>query len=210
MPPSFDRSVFTIAWWIGMAALVVLVVTGIWLSFVYQPAPSDAWDDLGLGGDSPSALITWAHVAAAWTIAGAAAVGGVAGLLDARRRPFSRVAMVLTLPAIWLSIQLGRMLPWDQLALEAVTVNGNLSGVNIGAILRDDLRFLLIDGREVEPDAYLATFIAHLVIAALVVAGWLILRTIGAASSAEPPSEGMDSGVERPAEPMRDRGPAPR
>ena len=70
--PITGHSIFTVAWWVGMLALAVLVVTGIWLSFAYQPSPAEAWDDLGLGGTSPSATLTWVHVAAARVVAGAA------------------------------------------------------------------------------------------------------------------------------------------
>lgn len=187
------HSIFTVAWWVGMLALAVLVVTGIWLSFAYQPSPAEVWDDLGLGGTSPSAPLTWLHVAAAWVVAGAAVVAAIAGLLDRGRRGSPRVAIALTLPAIWIAVQLGRMLAWDQIALWAVTAGSNLSGVNVDEILGDEFRFFLIDGREIDPDQYLGVFVAHLVVAAVVVAGWVVIGAISTRTLANGPQRQVGS-----------------
>ena len=202
-----ERSIFTVTWWVGLCALVVVVVTGVWLSFAYRPSAADAWDDLGMGGSSPSATLTSLHLAAAWTLAGSAAVGALVGLLDLRRGLSPRVAMVLTVPAVWLSFQLGRLLPWEQLALWAVVPPSGLSGVNVRAILRDDIRFLLVDGREVDPDVYLAAVLAHFVVAAILVAGWVTLGAIGSAGRVRRSQQRTGQVEDRPDRPLSRAGP---
>ena len=194
----------------GLLALVVVVVTGIWLSFAYRPSAADAWDDLGMSGTSSSATLTSFHLAAAWTLAGSAAVGAIAGLLDLRRGRSPRVAMVLTVPAVWLSFQLGRLLPWEQLALWTVVPPSGLSGVNVGAILRDDIRFIFVDGREVDPDVYLAAVLAHLMVAALLVAGWVTLGAIGSARRVGRSRQRQGQAEDRPARPLSRAGPSSR
>ena len=82
-----------------------------------------------------------------------------------------------------------------------------LSGVNVGAILRDDIRFILVDGREVDPGVYLAAVLAHLVVAALLVAGWVTLGAIGSARRVGRSRQRQGQVEDRPARPLSRAGP---
>ncbi len=175
--PITERTIFAVAWWVGVGALLGLVVTGVWLSVAYQPSPAAAWDDLGRGETSPSATLTWIHVAAGWILAGVGVVASLVGLFDRFRHPISRILMGLTLPAIWLSFLLGRMLPWDQIALRAVTVGSDLSGINVAEIVGDEFRFIIVNGREIDPDRFLAVFAAHVVVAVFLLVAWVAAGT---------------------------------
>ena len=53
----------------------------------------------------------------------------------------------------------GSELPWDQLALRAVTVGTNVDGY--GIFFGDDVRFVFIGGREVDPDTLVRWLLVH-------------------------------------------------
>jgi len=50
-------------------------------------------------------------------------------------------------------------LPWDQLALWAVTVGGNMAGYT--PVFGEQLRFVMIDGKEIGPNTLLRWYVAH-------------------------------------------------
>src|SRR5687767_6161106 len=94
-----------------LLAFAVLVVSGLFLTFHYRPTY----------GEDHGATI--AHRVAAFAAIGLAAV--LAGCGIVRRRLWS-IGVVLVLVA---AVVTGDDLPWSQLALWAVTVGGDFSGV---------------------------------------------------------------------------------
>jgi len=78
----------------------------------------------------------------------------------------------------------GFLLPWDQLALSAVTVGSNPRGYRV--LFDPVVRFVLIGGVEVSPQTLIRWLLLHmlflgLALGALVVLGWRRQRAVVAA-----------------------------
>jgi quinol-cytochrome oxidoreductase complex cytochrome b subunit len=73
---------------------------------------------------------------------------------------------------------LGRLLPWDQLALWAVTTARG-SGLGVAMTFNSRVKYVLIDGREVSASTYHWWAMAHVALSALVVLALVLvwLRT---------------------------------
>jgi quinol-cytochrome oxidoreductase complex cytochrome b subunit len=86
----------------------------------------------------------------------------------------------------------GRLLPWDQLALWAVTTGSNGEFDGVRAVFSSQAKFVTINGREVSPSTYEFWAYAHLGLAVLVgVALTLVwLRTKERGPVAPPAPEG--------------------
>lgn len=138
----------TIVLWALTAAVVVLAATGVALYFAYRPDSAASWPDVSgpLWNDITfGSVVRDVHGWAAWLALPTAVVAGVP--LARRARPTERVApglatgVGLVLVVVAASVT-GYLLPWDQLALFAVTVGTNISGYTW---LRDgSVRFVLI------------------------------------------------------------------
>ena len=68
----------------------------------------------------------------------------------------------------------GRLLPWDQLALWAVTVGHDVGG-GVRMVMHDEVKFVLIDGREISPSTYEFWAYAHLGLTALVLVALVLV-----------------------------------
>jgi quinol-cytochrome oxidoreductase complex cytochrome b subunit len=147
--------------------LVVLGASGAWLWWDYRP-DQDQW-------------IRDVHQVAALALLIVAVALLVLAILRRRqlRVPgvLAAVGGFVTVGAAYLT---GRLLPWDQLALWAVTVGNDVGGV----VMHDEVKFIVIDGREVSPSTYQAWAYAHLVLSALVVVA-LVLVWLRAADRTE-------------------------
>ncbi len=171
---------------VAMAA--VLAVTGVWLTFTYRPDAAQAWTDL----DSPAAGIGWAQLI--HQVASALLVLLVIALLVvgvvATRRWRSTTALLVTTIALAYT---GLLLPWDQLALWAVTVGRNYQGM-LSAAFSDDVRFVLIRGVEISQGTLRLWFMVHAVALALIFFSLLVLTARSAywplPASPAPPTSG--------------------
>jgi quinol-cytochrome oxidoreductase complex cytochrome b subunit len=146
--------------------LVVLAVTGVWLWFRYVPSASAAWSELHLTGDTQG-WIRPTHRIASWftillaTIALVMVIGR--RLHRGRSGIIAGVGLVVTALAASFT---GHLLPWDQLALWAVTVGNDVKGVQ--AIFRGEIKYILIGSHEVSPGTYRVWAISHVVVGVLV------------------------------------------
>ena len=178
-----------------VAELLLLVPTGVYLVFRYRPKPVNAWNDIeALRGHGPyltdviRALHDWSSFLLLWT---AIALAAVAVVDEVRRRRFRIVAGVAALPFVAaLASFTGYLLPWDQLALWAVTVGSNYGGY--GPIWGHKARYVLLGGTEVSSDTLLRWFIVHTIVlaplfAALLYAAWRGLRHVDAAPEVAAP-----------------------
>jgi quinol-cytochrome oxidoreductase complex cytochrome b subunit len=162
--------------------VVVLVVTGIFLYFVYAPTESQAWGDLLTHGEETGVRLADAvrlvHRLAAVLAFPTALAACI--LLALRGRPGVRrwtgavlgVGIVLTTVAVSIT---GFLLPWDQLALWAVTVGTNIRGYQW--LSNDTVRFVLLRGVEVSKGAVFWWLVVHALVltpmlGALVVLAW--------------------------------------
>lgn len=173
----------SIVLWALTVEVVTLAATGVALYFLYRPEPAAAWaDTYGLGSSLGrevriAHLLTDVHAWAAWLALPTAVVAAV--LLAVPARVSERVAPGLAIGAglvagVAAAFVSGLLLPWDQLALWAVTVGTNLSGYTW---LRDDtVRFVLIDGTEIAPATILKVLALHvgvgLAVGGLTALGW--------------------------------------
>src|SRR5207237_688974 len=68
----------------------------------------------------------------------------------------------------------GRLLPWDQLALWSVTVGTNISGYS--PIVREQIRFALVDRAEIERGTLVRWLVVHIVLGLTAVAAsvWIL------------------------------------
>jgi quinol-cytochrome oxidoreductase complex cytochrome b subunit len=182
--------------------LLLLVATGVWLTFHYRPSGRQAWIDRSGGARHVWDWVRLAHNALSWlTIATAVAVLLLAVLATARRPrwigPALGGGLVVTSVA---AAATGYLLPWDQLALWAVTVGSDFDGF-FG--LRDDrVRFVLIGHREVAASVVLGRLELHALVltpalAVLAVLPWRRGRTgrtgTGAAAFPAPAIGPVDS-----------------
>lgn len=141
--------------------LAVLVATGLWLTFDYRP-----------GVDQPLRTL---HRLASFA---AVPVGLlVPAIAVARKRRAGVVVAVAFLMALIAASMTGYLLPWDQLALWAVTVGERWSGVLDP--FGDGVRFVIIGGAEVGIDTYRRWTVVHLVALPLLLVttgGFLVRR----------------------------------
>jgi quinol-cytochrome oxidoreductase complex cytochrome b subunit len=152
-------------------ALVVLVVSGVWLWFRYEPTAAAAWPTVRSLHTTHnwSSWMRTTHRVASWCavpLALAACVLMVGRRIRTGRRGVVAGSAVLV-TALAASFT-GSLLPWDQLALWAVTVGTNMRGVQ--SIFRSDVKYVLLGSEEISPGTYRFWAIAHVVLGVLVVA----------------------------------------
>ena len=132
------------------ALLIVLVITGVWLHQSYRP------DD-----DQPVRII---HRLASQALIGVFLTAVIVAFLRRRERALSSVALVSVVVASFT----GFLLPWDQLALWAVTVSEDLDGFR--PLYDDRVRFVIIGGAEVAPATVLWWLAVHVGVAVAAIA----------------------------------------
>jgi quinol-cytochrome oxidoreductase complex cytochrome b subunit len=166
--------------------LVVLTATGVWLWFRYQPVSNLV--TFGRGAPTrPQGWIRETHRVAAW-LAAVLAVGVVVLLVvrRVRARASGVVAGIGVLVTSVAALFTGFLLPWDQLALWAVTTGDHIRGAQ--ATFHDEVKYIIVGTREVSPGTYRFWAIAHVVLGVLVGAAlvltWLRTRRASGASGA--------------------------
>jgi quinol-cytochrome oxidoreductase complex cytochrome b subunit len=174
-----------------VALVVVLATTGVALLWLYHPGTPWAW-------------VRTVHSAASW----AALLVGIAYLVAvvADRRQMWRWPHVVGLLALLIALRYtGFLLPWEQLALAAVTVGTNIKGAL--AVLTEDVKFVLIDGKEISTGTYTFWLALHAVLLPLAgLAGlWFVRRRVGSrphAADAGTPSVRRDDALARHGDPQ--------
>ncbi len=156
-----------------LAAVVVmgavLAVTGVWLTFNYRPSAAQAWSDVpdaDIATDWPRLVHQMATVVLVPLVVAFLVVGAVAS-----ERWRSATALLVTTLTLAYT---GTLLPWDQLALWAVTVGTNYQGM-FGAAFDDDVRFVLLNGAEISQATLALWLVVHAAVLPVVFAGLLAL-----------------------------------
>jgi quinol-cytochrome oxidoreductase complex cytochrome b subunit len=133
--------------------LAVLAASGAWLWWNYRP-DRDQW------------IRTVHEVAAATLLVIAVALVVLSIVRRARTGAAGIVAAVGVLVTTGAAYVLGRLLPWNQLALWAVTVGSDVRGAQV--TFDDRVKFIIVRGREVSASTYHWWAVLHLVLSALV------------------------------------------
>ena len=157
---------------VALAVLVaVLAVTGVVLTSRYRPVPPGS---AGVGGGPDQTVQDLHRFAAtlAQSVVLLATVSALGWSYRVGRRTWVGPAVLLGL-VLAASIT-GNLLPYDQVAMAAVTVGDQLEGVWFAAF-DDGVRFVLIGGAEVSQASYRASLLAHFALAAAVVVGLVVV-----------------------------------
>ncbi len=151
---------------------ILLTVTGIFLMFFYRPTAAAAWDDIAnlQTGVAFGLLVRNMHRWAAHLMV-------LAVFLHMARvfyhgaykspREFNWVIGIILLSLTLLLSFTGYLLPWDQLALWAVTVGTNMMGFT--PVFGDQVRFVLLGGFEIGTDTLLRWYVLHVLLLPFVI-----------------------------------------
>ena len=143
---------------------ILLTVTGIFLMFFYRPTAAQAWDDIYTLQTSVTfgLLVRNMHRWAAHLMVISVFLHMARVFYHGAYKPpreFNWVIGVILLTLTLLLSFTGYLLPWDQLALWAVTV-----GTNIGSfspVLRKNFAFVLLGGVEITGTTLLRWYVLH-------------------------------------------------
>jgi quinol-cytochrome oxidoreductase complex cytochrome b subunit len=162
--------------------VAVLVLTGIALFFVYQPSVGQSWPGLFDRHANASWSVRFAagarllhQLASALAVLTAVATGvvvAVRGRKNIRQWPGATVGAGLALTTVAASFT-GFLLPWDQLALWAVTINSDFNGYR--PLFGTHVRFVLIGGTELSPATVTRWLLIHMLVLGPAVVGIIIL-----------------------------------
>ncbi len=163
------------------AEIALLAASGLWLAFFYQPSAGAAWNIPILHGTTGAVGIVrgvhrWVAFAAFPTSVAAAVLVVVdsrtrrAGWRPGRTSVAAGPALVLLVLAATFT---GYLLPWDQLALGAVTVGTNMRGY--GPVFRSSVVFVLVGGTEVATTTVRNWLLVHTVLLSVLLAGALFV-----------------------------------
>ena len=146
----------------------VLALTGLWLAFNYRPQYASAWSGVSAVRHGGMGVVRLLHR----TVAGLTGLTALvaAGLMVAdvvargvrRRRLLQLAAGPALLMAVLAAGFTGYLLPWDQLALWAVSVGSNMKGYT--PVFGSNVRFVLIGGVEVSKATMWRWFVVHTVV----------------------------------------------
>ncbi|WP_421119766.1 hypothetical protein ACE2AJ_20820 [Aquihabitans daechungensis] len=154
--------------WVVLGLVVVLAVSGVYLSLAYRPTAAAAWPQMGTGDGDRSFVqvvrsvhrwIAWGSLLPATALAGVALAEAMARWSGPTRRRVGALAGPVVVVAVVLGLGTGLFLPWDQLALRAITVGTDYRGYDW--LLGDDVRFVLRDGLELSVTTVRAVFAVH-------------------------------------------------
>ena len=174
---------YSYTWGMGGTTLLLFLitaVTGVLLMFYYRPTAEYAYSDMKmLMNDVPfGAFVRNMHRWAAHCMVITVMLHMYRVFLTGSYKPpreFNWVIGVLLLVFTFLLSFTGYLLPWDQLAIWAVTVGSNMAravpllgnegpfAAQLGVKPDNDVRFLLISGTIVGPPALLRFYVLHTV-----------------------------------------------
>ncbi|HSF87425.1 MAG TPA: selenite/tellurite reduction operon b-type cytochrome ExtP [Acidimicrobiia bacterium] len=143
---------------------ILLTITGIFLMFYYRPTSPQAFQDIqALATDVAFGQLVrnmhrWGAHAMVLTVFLHMARVFYHGAYKPPREFNWVVGVILLLLTLLLSFT-GYLLPWDQLALWAVTVGSNMAAYS--PVIGDQVTFTLIGGVQITPDTLLRWYVLH-------------------------------------------------
>jgi len=143
---------------------ILLTITGIFLMFYYRPTSPAAFEDIQAlstniaFGQLVRNMHRWGAHAMVLTVFLHMSRVFYHGAYKPPREFNWVVGVVLLLLTLLLSFT-GYLLPWDQLALWAVTVGSNMG--NYSPVIGDQVSFALVGGVQITPDTLLRWYVLH-------------------------------------------------
>ncbi len=143
---------------------ILLTITGIFLMFYYRPTSPAAFEDIQAlstniaFGQLVRNMHRWGAHAMVLTVFLHMSRVFYHGAYKPPREFNWVVGVVLLFLTLMLSFT-GYLLPWDQLALWAVTVGSNMA--NYTPVIGDQVSFALVGGVQITPDTLLRWYVAH-------------------------------------------------
>ena len=153
-----------------LAQLVLLVASGVYLYFSYRPSSGALAVDLLAPDVRRAVRIREVHVLETRLLLGSCLALLVLLVARTPRTALDVVAGGWQLVMAAVASFTGLLLPWDQLALRAVTVGTNIRGFT-SIVAGDQIRFVLISGSEVSTQAVVRWLIVHVVSAIALAVG---------------------------------------
>ena len=160
----------------------VLIVTGIALFFLYRPTARQSWGDLAPESYDWNVRVAYGlrltHRLGSWLAVPTSIATGVVVALGSRAsvRRWGGAILGAGIAIITLAASFtGFLLPWDQLALWAVTVGSDLRGYRV--LFEPAVRFVILGGVEISRGTIIRWLLIHVVVLGpalmgLVVLGW--------------------------------------
>jgi quinol-cytochrome oxidoreductase complex cytochrome b subunit len=187
---------WTFTWGLGgisFLLFLVLTLTGVLLMFYYRPTVELAYQDMkdlefviSLGKLLRNSHRWTAHLMVVFVIMHMVRVFLTGSYKKPREFNWGVGVILLTL-TLFLSFT-GYLLPWDQLAIWAVTVGTNMAAATpfignegpfanlLGMTISNDIRFVLLGGTTVGANTLLRFYVMHCVLVPLVVGALLIIH----------------------------------
>jgi quinol-cytochrome oxidoreductase complex cytochrome b subunit len=143
---------------------ILLTITGIFLMFYYRPTSPAAFEDIQAlstniaFGQLVRNMHRWGAHAMVLTVFLHMTRVFYHGAYKPPREFNWVVGVVLLFLTLMLSFT-GYLLPWDQLALWAVTVGSNMA--NYTPVIGDQVSFALVGGVQITPDTLLRWYVLH-------------------------------------------------
>jgi quinol-cytochrome oxidoreductase complex cytochrome b subunit len=151
---------------------ILLTVTGIFLMFFYRPATATAWGNIQTletavtFGSLVRNMHRWAAHLMVLTVFLHMCRVFYHGAYKAPRE-FNWVIGVILLTLTLLLSFTGYLLPWDQLALWAVTVGTNMMGYT--PVFGSSVKYVLLGSKEIGNDTLLRWYVLHVLLLPFVI-----------------------------------------
>ena len=180
-PASIPRRALKFSTTFGLGGLsaglfIVLLVTGVLLMFYYVPATNHAYSDMldlqhvvSLGK-----LLRNMHRWAAHAMVIVVCAHMLRVFLQKAYKPPRQLNWVIGVVSLVLTLLLsftGYLLPWDQLALWAVTVGTNMAGAV--PVLGQKIRLVLLGGDTVDQPTLLRFYVLHVIFLPVFLSGFM-------------------------------------
>jgi quinol-cytochrome oxidoreductase complex cytochrome b subunit len=159
---------------VALGLFVVLLLSGLYLTFRYRPVPRRFGGHTEGRGFVLDATVIAHRIAADLFVATTVVVAVL--FLVRVRRPLGRAfvgatATLLFAASVAAAVVSGTLLPWDQLALYAVTIGNTTDPVRGVLSFPPAVKYVLIGTSEVSPSTYSRTAWLHVLVIPLVIIG---------------------------------------
>jgi len=150
---------------------LVLTFTGLLLMFYYRPTVEYAFVDiLDLREQVPFGIMREVHRWGAHAMVISVWIHMFRVFMTGSYKPPREFNWVIGVVLLMLTLLLsftGYLLPWDQLALWAVTVGTNMMGYT--PVLGEQVRFVLLGGKEISGDTLIRWYVLHVLMLPFVI-----------------------------------------